>query len=113
MFKAVAISIFILFGALTASAQKVEVTQGFVDDSKKAFDEVVALREAKKALTETITAKNQTIQSKDETIAAKNETIKAKDETILLKDSQIENYRKIKCDKTSYLFGLIKSTRCN
>lgn len=48
--------IFILLFALSASAQKVEVSQSYLDDSVKCFTEVVALRDENKVLKESIEA---------------------------------------------------------
>lgn len=100
----VVIGLSLAFAAAT-QAQKVEVSQEYYDTSVKAFKEVVALRSAVAAL-------EVANRAKDETLSAKNEVIKAKDDLILLRDEQVEMYRRLKCDKTSFFFGLIKNTRC-
>lgn len=99
--------------ALTSLGQTVQVTQGFVDDANKSFQETRSLRTALDASEAASKAKDESLKAKDETIAAKNDLLKIKDDKIELLNGTIEDYRKIKCDKTSFLFGLIKNTRCH
>lgn len=93
--------------AVAANAQaKVEVTQEFVDDANRAFIEVVALREVKR----THEAKDVVEAERDK---LKDELIESLRREVKFRDEQVELYRKLKCDKTSLLFGLIKNTRCH
>lgn len=102
------LSVLILLGAASvANAQsRVEVSQEFIDTANKSFTEVVLLRQAVDAL-------QQARAAEKETKEALKEVVKAKDETIKLKDEQLDEYRKLKCDQTSFLFGLIKNKRCH
>lgn len=75
------------------------VTQSFINDSNKAFQLVVAQREAIEALKESI-------KSKEETIIAKNETIEAKNKTI-------ERLEEVKCSRGSFMLFIIKWKRCS
>lgn len=92
--------------------QTVQVSQGFLDDATKSFRETRALREALIASEKVSDALLIASTAKDEALKAKDEVIKAKDEKLAIQEQTIETYRKIKCDKTSFFWGLIKNTRC-
>ena len=86
----------VLFAApLTA---QVTVTQGFLDDSNRAFVELKASREV--------------IEAQKTTITAKNELIAAQAESIAVLKAQVADLSKLKCDTTS-IFLLIKIKRCH
>lgn len=98
--------------SVATSAQQVTVSQEYLDDSVKAFREVVALRAAVEAQKTAIAALEALNKSQVEEAAAKDELLLSKDREIRLRDEKIELYRQITCDKTSLFFGLIKRTRC-
>jgi hypothetical protein len=85
--------------AVAASAQKVEVTPEFIDSANKSFMEVVLLRRA-------VDSQERALKAQDELIAEKEKTNK-----LLLE--QLKFYRELKCDQTSFFFGLIKNKRCH
>lgn len=91
----------LLFVGTTAAAhaQRVEVPQEFIDSANRSFMEVVLLRQA-------VAAHEGAGKAKDETIAMQKETNKQ-----LLE--MVEQYRKMKCDTTTFLWGVIKNKRCH
>lgn len=100
MKKVLMLVVLLVATATAAHAQKkVEVSQEFIDSANRSFMELVLSRQA-------VVSLESALKAKDEVVAAKNETIK-------LQMEQIEMYRKLKCDKTSFLFGVIKNTRCH
>lgn len=112
MKKVIAIAVLVLAGSVVASAQQVTVSQGYLDDSAKAFREVLILREVVEAQKMAIAAVDAQAKAQDETIAAQKELLASKDREIRLRDEQIDLFKKITCDKTSLFWGIIKKTRC-
>jgi hypothetical protein len=91
--------------AAAAAGQTVEVPQEFVDSSAKSFRETIALREA-------VQAQKDTIAAKDAEVAAKNDYIELLKELVRTRTDEVEYFRKLKCDKSVYLFGIYKNVRC-
>jgi hypothetical protein len=89
----------------TVSTAQVSVSQSFVDDATKAFIELRAEREVNKAYEREMQAKNLLIESQKALIESQ------KQQNIFLAE-QNQALAKIKCDKVSFLFGLIKKTTC-
>lgn len=113
MKKVIATVLLVFAGSVVASAQQVTVSQEYLDDSVRAFREVVALRSAVDAQKVAIAAVEAQAKAQDETIAAQKELLASKDREILLRDEKIDLLKKITCDKTSLFFGLIKKTQCH
>lgn len=84
---------------------QVTVSQGFVDDASKAFKEVVVLRAA-------VDAQKRLIADLDLLIAAQERSAGAKDLVIRSQTEEISLLRQLKCEQTSYFFGLIKKKKC-
>jgi hypothetical protein len=76
----------------------IPVTQEFIDTAKHSAQEVQDLRAEN-----TEHVKNEV--SKDAVIQKQTEDLK-------LKDTEITYYKALKCESTSFLFGLIKKKRC-
>lgn len=92
----------LLLGMLTLSTsaqERVEVSAEFVADANKAFELVVAQREAIAALKATIEAKGTVIEAKNETIEVKNKAI--------------ERLERVKCSRGSFLLFVIKWKKCS
>ena len=105
MRKIVLLVAFIFCGAFCVQAQTVQVPQDYLDSSAKAFREVIALRSA-------VEAQKQAMDSKDQLVATQDALIKSQATEIKLREEELDYYRKLKCDKTSFFFGVIKLTRC-
>lgn len=71
----------------------------------KALNEVIASREV-------IKSQQSEIEAWKRVDLANKAVLEAKDKIILAKDKQIETLTELKCNKTSYLFGLIKTKTC-
>jgi hypothetical protein len=100
--KAIIFTVFLLFS--TANAQ-VSVTQGFVDDATKAFIELRAERGVNKALENELKAKNQLIE-------AQNALIESQKQQNIFLAEQNKALAAIKCDTTSFFWGIIKKKTC-
>jgi hypothetical protein len=86
-------------------AQKVEVTQDFVDSAAKAFNEVKVLRDLTATQKEVIASQDELIKTKNlyiEQLMLQNELLK----------KQIEEYSKLKCNQVSFFYGVVKIKRC-
>jgi hypothetical protein len=91
--------------AISAHAQTVQVTQGFVDDATKAFIELRAERSVNAAQERELTAKNELIKTQNLLI----DSLKLGIET---RDAQIKAISALKCDTTSLFWGIIKKKTC-
>jgi hypothetical protein len=100
--KAIILTIFLLVS--TANAQ-VSVSQEYLDDSRRAFIELRAEREVNKALDNELKAKNQLIEAQTALIESQ------KQQNVFLAE-QNKALAAIRCDSTSFLFGLIKKKSC-
>jgi hypothetical protein len=100
--KAIILTIFLLVS--TANAQ-VSVSQEYLDDSRRAFIELRAERDVNKALENELKAKNQLIEAQTALIASQ------KQQNVFLAE-QNKALAAIRCDSTSFLFGLIKKKSC-
>jgi hypothetical protein len=89
----------------TVSAAQVSVSQSFVDDATKAFIELRAEREVNKAYEREMQAKNLLIESQKNLIESQ------KQQNIFLAE-QNKALAAIRCDTTSFFFGLIKKKQC-
>jgi hypothetical protein len=89
----------------TVSAAQVSVSQSFVDDATKAFIELRAEREVNKAYEREMQAKNLLIESQKNLIESQ------KQQNIFLAE-QNKALAAIRCDTTSFFFGLIKKNQC-
>jgi hypothetical protein len=89
----------------TVSAAQVSVSQSFVDDATKAFIELRAEREVNKAYEREMQAKNSLIESQKALIETQ------KQQNIFLAE-QNQALARIKCDKVSFFWGIIKKTTC-
>jgi hypothetical protein len=100
--KAIILTIFLLVS--TANAQ-VSVSQEYLDDSRRAFIELRAERDVNKALENELKAKNQLIEAQTALIESQ------KQQNVFLAE-QNKALAAIRCDSTSFLFGLIKKKSC-
>jgi hypothetical protein len=91
--------------ALPAFAQKVEVSQQFVDDANTAFVEVVALRKV-------VEAQQNEIQARIKLDESRMLLIDAKDKQIEAQNEMVRKLTAIKCNETRWLFGIVKTKRC-
>lgn len=94
----------LLCGTFHASAQ-VTVSQSFIDDANAAFREVVTLRTANTALlkaNDALDKANTTNASAVQALLFSNDQLK----------EQNADLRELKCDSTSFVFGLVKIKRC-
>jgi hypothetical protein len=105
MLRLQVIAIFTLFAVTPLRAQSVTVSQGFVDDATRAFIELRAEREVNKAIEKELTAKNALIEAQKVLIENQKQQ-----NLFLIEQNAI--LAKIKCDKISFLFGIIKKTTC-
>jgi hypothetical protein len=91
---------------LSATVQgQIPVSQSFIDDATRTFIELRAERNVSKALENELTAKNALIEAQKTLIESQ------KQQNIFLIE-QNEALAKIKCDKVSIFFGIIKKTTC-
>ena len=103
MKKLIIIVGFIFLFGLSASAQKVEVDQGFIDDATKAFKEVVALRSA-------VEAQKLEIEARKSLDAINAQIIEKQTARFNDAEKEIALLKKKAQRKVSILFGLIKIT---
>jgi hypothetical protein len=94
----------LLLLSATATAQ-IPVSQSFIDDATRAFIELRAEREVNKAIEKELTAKNALIEAQKVLIENQKQQ-----NLFLIEQNAI--LAKIKCDKISFLFGIIKKTTC-
>jgi hypothetical protein len=87
-----------LLFATHLSAQTVEVSRSFLDDANRAFIELRASRAV--------------IEADARTIVALTDADKSKAQLIEILTAQNADLAKLKCEKTSYFFGIVKTTRC-
>ena len=104
MKKAIITIILLLFCAAYISAQKVEVSQSFVDDATKSFIEVRALRDLEDARKAEITAKDEQIRLQQQLIDA----LKIQNNVLL---QQNQDLSKLKANKVRFFWGIISITR--
>lgn len=94
-----------VFAFSVVGNSQVTVSQGFVDDASKAFKEVVVLRAA-------VDAQKRLIADLDVLVAAQDRSAAAKDLVIKSQTEEISLLRQLKCEQTSYFFGLVKKKKC-
>lgn len=106
LFNVTFIIIFILNAPLNIKAQEtVSLPKEYYESSIKAFTEVKISREQIKLLEEQVDLLKEFIQKQEQ-------VIKTMEDTIKFQDNKINELIKLKCDKTSYLFGIVKKTKC-
>jgi hypothetical protein len=99
--KGILISFTFLIFTMSASAQ--------TDDLTKMLDKALNEVEASRAV---IKAQQAEIEAWKRVDLANQAVSEAKDKIILAKDKQIETLTALKCNKTSFLFGLISKKTC-
>lgn len=96
-----------------AAVSQTTVSQQFLDDSTRAFKEVVVLRETVALQTQAIQAVEAEAKAKAEQIELQRTLIESLQREVELKNQQIELFKKLQCDQTSFFWGLIKKKSCN
>jgi hypothetical protein len=92
-------------------APTVSVSQEYLNSSKRSFEEVVLLRAAVAAQQKAMEAMEERDAAKDQLTGLQKILIDKQADELAAKDKQLEIYKKMTCDTSTFLF-IFKKKRC-
>jgi len=104
-------ALLILGTGVLVSGQTVQVSQEFLNSAGRSFEEVVLLRTALAAQQKAIQALEEQSVLQQKLITSEKALNESLSREIKVKDEQIAAYRKLTCDKWTFLF-IFSKKRC-